>query len=148
MSSGKSLGTLQTQHFKLLCITTPTTFLETRLEFSFDAKLSSDYIPDSSLRLEIYHRLGEATSNEEVDNIFEELKDRFGAPPISVTWLYHMTRIRVFANKLNYTTLKFLAHTIATEHVSLSSKSYLLPPQPSPAALEAFVVKLLTKPPL
>lgn len=126
----------------------PTTFLETRLEFAYDAKLSSNYIPDSSLRLEIYHRLGEATSNEEVDNIFEELKDRFGAPPLSVTWLYHMTRIRVFANKLNYTTLKFLAHTIATEHVSLPPKSFLLPPQSSPAALEAFVVKLLTKPPL
>ena len=121
----------------------PTTFLETRLEFNYDAKLSSTYIPDSSLRLEIYHRLGEATTYEEIDNIFAELKDRFGKPPNSVNWLYHMTRIRVFANKLNYTTLKFLTHTLATEHVSNPPKSFLLPPQSSPEALEAFVTKLL-----
>ena len=121
----------------------PTSFIETRLEFAYDAKLSSTYIPDSSLRLEIYHRLGEATTNQEVDGIFAELADRFGKPPASVTWLYHMTRIRIFANKLGYTTLKFQNHTLATEHVSTPPKNFLLPAQSSPAALEAFITTLL-----
>ncbi|MBM3193924.1 MAG: transcription-repair coupling factor [Chlamydiae bacterium] len=121
----------------------PTSFIETRLEFSYDAKLSSFYIPDSSLRLEIYHRLGESTTNEEVENIFSELKDRFGKPPQCVIWLYHMTRIRIFANQKNYTLLKFLKSTISTEHVSNPPKSFLLPDPKDGEALEAFVRKIL-----
>ena len=50
------------------------------MEFSFDARLPEDYIDEISLRMEIYHRLGEATSPEEVDAILSELKDRFGPP--------------------------------------------------------------------
>jgi transcription-repair coupling factor (superfamily II helicase) len=122
----------------------PTSFIETRLEFSYDAKLSSFYIPDSSLRLEIYHKLGEATTNEEVENIFAELKDRFGKPPESVVWLYHMTRIRIFANQKNYTLLKFLKSTISLEHVSNPPKSFLLPAPKDGASLEAFVTKILS----
>ncbi len=123
----------------------PTSFLETKLEFAYDAKLSAEYIPDSSLRLEIYHRLGEASSNQDVESIFEELKDRFGKFPSCVLWLYHMTRIRIFANKQGYTSLKFLNQTLATEHTTLPPKSFLLPPQTNPATLEALVTNLLTK---
>ncbi len=36
-------------------------FTETKMEFSFDACLPEDYINETSLRMEIYHRLGEAS---------------------------------------------------------------------------------------
>jgi transcription-repair coupling factor (superfamily II helicase) len=121
-----------------------TSFLETRMEFNFDAKLSSDYIPDSSLRLEIYHRLGEATKNEEVEAIFAELQDRFGKPPECVIWLYHMTRIRIFANSKNYTVLKFQNKMLKLEHVSQPEKFIPLPGEVSPNFLEAFIIKHLS----
>ena len=82
-------------------------FIETKMEFPFDARLPDDYISASSLRMEIYHRLGEATSLEEVDNILNELKDRFGEPPAPVIWLIHMTRIRVRAAAQGFTLLKY-----------------------------------------
>ncbi len=126
-------------------------FYETQMEFTYDAKISSNYISDSSIRLEIYHRLGEATINEEVDEILNELKDRFGKPPRCLIWLYHMTRIRVFATKYNYLSLKFQQNNlIAKRQISKSqteTKSIILPQtqQQDPAMLEAFVINHLSK---
>jgi transcription-repair coupling factor (superfamily II helicase) len=125
-----------------------TTFLETRMEFLFDARLSSHYIPDSSLRLEIYHRLGEALDHKEVSNIFEELKDRFGPPPECVIWLYHMTRLRIFASTHQFLSLKFQNHTLFGERQlseKVEKKTFFIPPTVSPEELEKVTIKRLTE---
>lgn len=124
-----------------------TTFLETRMEFTYDAKLPAWYIEDSSLRLEIYHRLGECTTFDEVDEILKELKDRFGNPPDCVLWLYHMTRIKVFASRHHFTSLKFLTHTLAAERkgkTKVEKQSILLPKKVEASFFEAFVIEKLT----
>lgn len=90
-------------------------FIETKLEFSFNATLPEDYINESSIRMEIYNRLGEASSKEEVDNILIELKDRFGSPPLSVIFLINLTKIRIFANNNNFTLIKFNKVSITAE---------------------------------
>ena len=82
-------------------------FADTKLEYLFDARLPENYVNEVSLRMQIYHRLGEALSWEEVDAVWEEVVDRFGSPPQPAQWLYHLTRIRVFASSHNVTTLKF-----------------------------------------
>ena len=93
----------------------PTTFIETKMEFPFEAKIPEYYIFETSLRLEIYHRLGDAVSLEEVEEILKEMKDRFGKPPKQVIWLYHMTRLRLIAREKRYTLLKFSTHTLHLE---------------------------------
>lgn len=90
-------------------------FCETKMEFSYDARLPEGYINETSLRLEIYHRLGEATTFEEVDSLLAELEDRFGPYPPEVLWLYHMTRLRVFASEHQITLLKFENYTFTAE---------------------------------
>lgn len=75
----------------------PMHLLETKMEFTIDARIPEDYIQEPSLRMEIYHRLGEALSLEDVDKIYHEMKDRFGKPKEPVVYLYHLSRIRVFA---------------------------------------------------
>ncbi len=82
-------------------------FADTKMEYLFDARLPEDYVNEVSLRMEIYHRLGEALSWEEVDSLWAEVVDRFGSPPQPALWLYHLTRIRVFASLHNVTALKF-----------------------------------------
>ncbi len=82
-------------------------FNETKMEFGFDARLPEDYIHEVSLRMELYHRLGEAANFAEVDELFAEMKDRFGTPPDPVIWLYHLTRIRAFAAANHFSLLKF-----------------------------------------
>ena len=57
------------------------------MEFPFDARLPDEYVNEPGLRMELYHRLGEAASFEEVDAIFEEIKDRFGSLPVVAEWL-------------------------------------------------------------
>lgn len=94
---------------------TAPSFIETKMEFSFDARLPEDYIGEPSLRMEIYHRLGETSSEEETVSILAEMQDRFGPPPKEVIWLYHLTRLRIFAAQKGYTLLKFEKFTFTAE---------------------------------
>jgi transcription-repair coupling factor (superfamily II helicase) len=88
-------------------------FIETKMEFTFNATLPSYYINEPSLRMELYNRIGSATSFKELDDIFNEIKDRFGQiMPNEILWLYHLSRIRLFASGNYFTFIKFEKHTI------------------------------------
>lgn len=121
-------------------------FIETKMEFPFDARLPEDYINEPSLRMEIYHRLGEATSPEETASLLEEMKDRFGPPPPPVFWLYHLTRIRIVAAQQGYTLLKFtpsILHAEKQRGKNLEVKNFTLPRIKSPQDLEEKSIQLL-----
>jgi transcription-repair coupling factor (superfamily II helicase) len=123
-------------------------FTETKMEFSFDASLPETYINETSLRMEIYHRLGEATAPGEVDAILSELKDRFGPYPPQVLWLYHLTRLRLFASAQHFTLLKFENLTFTADRQSgkaLIKKTLPLPKTKKPDDLEKHVVAALTE---
>ncbi|HZX13304.1 MAG TPA: TRCF domain-containing protein, partial [Thermodesulfobacteriota bacterium] len=110
--------------------------------------LPDDYINESSLRMEIYHRLGEATDFAEVDAILSELKDRFGPYPAPVLWLYHLTRLRLFASSHHFTHLKFDTHTITAERQKgqeTLKKVLPLPKTKKPDELEKQTIELLKK---
>ncbi len=115
-------------------------FTETKIEFPYDARLPEEYVAESSLRLEIYHRLGEACSFEEVDAIIAELKDRFGPVPPQVMWLYHLTRIRIFAMQHKVVLIKIDSYTVHIEWPT-SKKSIPLPKMKKPEEIEAFLFK-------
>ena len=72
---------------------------EVRIELPVDAHLPHDYIPSERLRLEMYKRLAEVRSDEDVDAIAEELDDRYGDPPQEVTSLLLVARFRARARK-------------------------------------------------
>ena len=54
---------------------------EVRIELPVDAHLPHDYIPSERLRLEMYKRLAEVRTDDDVDLLREELVDRYGEPP-------------------------------------------------------------------
>lgn len=91
------------------------TLTDVKIECAADARIPEDYINETNLRIEIYQRLGEAIDDKEVEEIFHELVDRYGKYPLPVKWLYHLTKIRVFASKYGYTLLKWDKHTLTTE---------------------------------
>ncbi len=72
---------------------------EVRIELPVDAHLPHDYIPSERLRLEMYKRLAEVRSDEDVDLLLEELKDRYGEPPVEVTSLLLVARFRARARR-------------------------------------------------
>lgn len=90
-------------------------FTDVKMEFPYPASIPSSYIEESSLRIEFYHRLGDALTFEEAEAVLEELKDRFGKPPIEMLWLYRLTRIRIRAAEQKITTLQFGQKTLVLE---------------------------------
>lgn len=121
----------------------PISFLETKMEFPFNAQFPDTYVNDVSLRMELYHRLGELSTPQEADELLNELKDRFGEPPLPVLWLYHLARIRIFAAEHRFTLLKFGNLSFAAERQTekeLKSHTMLLPKKvQEPEALEKHV---------
>lgn len=65
-----------------------------------DLRIDEAYVPDMNQRLMVYRRLASARSLDEVSTALEEMRDRYGPPPASVTNLAHYARIRVLADRL------------------------------------------------
>ena len=70
---------------------------EVRIELPIDAHLPHDYIPSERLRLEMYKRLAEVRSDEDVDVLAEEMVDRYGEPPQEVVSIQLVARFRARA---------------------------------------------------
>jgi transcription-repair coupling factor (superfamily II helicase) len=56
-----------------------------------------EYIPDQNMRLQLYRRLADLASEQEVDDLSAELKDRFGPPPEEVSNLIYQMRVKLRA---------------------------------------------------
>lgn len=71
---------------------------ELRLELPVDAHIPEDYIDSERLRLEAYQKLsaasGPAAKEGQIDQVVEELVDRYGTPPDAVAHLVAVTRLR------------------------------------------------------
>lgn len=127
----------------------PSILADTKVEFLVDARLPDTYIHEANLRMEIYQRFGEAISVEEVDEIWKEIKDRFGKPPEAALWLYHLTRIRAFAARNGIVLLKQdkLTLTIEKQQGKEGStiKKILMKWPSTPQEMEQKVIALLKK---
>lgn len=119
---------------------------DVKIEIPVDARLPEDYVNDVSLRMEIYQRLGESFSLSEVDEIWAEVKDRFGPPPVTAEWLYYLTKLRIYGALNGFTLIKKDKVSLTVERMKggkITSKSFLLPPIKSPAELESKILTLL-----
>ena len=58
--------------------------VETAINLKVDLKIPSDFIDDELQRLRIYKQIATARSEEEVDSLYRDLEDRFGALPLPV----------------------------------------------------------------
>ena len=69
-------------------------------EPAVDLKIDETYVPDMNQRLMIYRRMAAARTEDELDAILDEVRDRYGPPPESVLNLADYGRIRVMADRL------------------------------------------------
>ena len=70
---------------------------EIRIDLPLAALLPKDYIAEERLRLDVYRRLGAATSDGELATIREELQDRFGPLPIEARLLFEVGHLKNIA---------------------------------------------------
>ena len=71
--------------------------LQVSIELPLSGALTTDYVPDRDLRLQLYRRMAGLRTLEEVDMMRSELSDRFGDPPPEVDNLLYQLRVKVLA---------------------------------------------------
>lgn len=69
------------------------------INLTLDAFIPSEYIRDGKQKIEMYKRFAAVTSFTDLDDLTEELLDRFGSIPQSVSNLLLVSRLRVLAIK-------------------------------------------------
>ncbi|WGW10766.1 transcription-repair coupling factor [Saxibacter everestensis] len=72
---------------------------EVRIELPINAHLPHEYVPHERLRLEAYRKLADAGEDKAVQEVLDELVDRYGPIPEPVANLAAVARFRVHARK-------------------------------------------------
>ncbi len=70
------------------------------VNLDIDLKIDEDYIPETNQRLTVYRRAASARSEAELSGLAEELRDRYGPVPSSISVLVEYGRIRLLADGL------------------------------------------------
>ena len=71
------------------------------IDLPLPAYLPTDWIPEISLRLQIYRRIGGLNTVDEVEAMRAELRDRFGALPAAVDGLLYQMQVKLLAQDAN-----------------------------------------------
>ena len=72
----------------------------TVIDIKISALIPSDFITDVHERLLLYKRISNATSDEELADLREEMIDRFGLLPQPIEQLFAVTKLKLQAEKL------------------------------------------------
>jgi transcription-repair coupling factor (superfamily II helicase) len=67
------------------------------LDLNLPARLPESYVPEASLRLQLYRRLAGLMDHGAIDEMGQELVDRFGPLPAPVENLLYVVRVKVLA---------------------------------------------------
>jgi transcription-repair coupling factor (superfamily II helicase) len=70
-----------------------------------DAYIPEEYIPHQGVRFQVYRRFASVTSDEDLQEIRDELRDRFGAPPPPVEGLFLLAGLRLAAGAMGISAL-------------------------------------------
>ena len=77
-----------------------------------DLRVDETYIPDMNQRLTVYRRMAAVRTEQELDRLIDEVRDRYGAPPDSVLNLAEYASIRILADKIRVESLDREGQTV------------------------------------
>ncbi len=83
-----------------------------------------DYISDDEQRLTIYRRLSELDSLQDIEDLEQELKDRFGPLPDKASWLLMYFKLNILAKQADLQNC-YVRHNVLTMEFKLEN----LPPR-------------------
>ncbi|MDD4519445.1 MAG: transcription-repair coupling factor [Alphaproteobacteria bacterium] len=72
-------------------------FYSPQISLDIPVMIPEDYLPDLSLRMELYHRISSLETKEEAQDLKEEMVDRFGALPESALNLFEIVELKILA---------------------------------------------------
>jgi transcription-repair coupling factor (superfamily II helicase) len=76
-----------------------------RIDLPIPARLPEEYVPDVRLRLQVYRRMAELGTMDEIDAMEQELADRFGALPPDAQNLMYQLRLKALARDAGVATI-------------------------------------------
>jgi transcription-repair coupling factor (superfamily II helicase) len=88
---------------------------ECKVALPIEALIPSNYISEAGLRVEIYRRISVATSKKQIENLSQEITDRFGSQPEPVKNLFKIAQLRLQAKKLGITALQYHSNCLTIE---------------------------------
>ena len=71
--------------------------IDVEIDLQVDAYLPQEYISDGRQKIDMYKRFRAITSLAELEELQEEIVDRFGEYPVEVDYLFRIAKIKVFA---------------------------------------------------
>jgi transcription-repair coupling factor (superfamily II helicase) len=74
--------------------------VETSMNLGVDIYIPKDYIADENLRMTFYKKIASASTEARLEDIRNEMRDRFGALPPNVDSLLHFVRVKWLAKTL------------------------------------------------
>jgi len=86
--------------------------LRSNVNLKIDLRIDEAYIPDMNQRLSVYRRIAAARSEALLADLLQEVRDRYGPPPPSLTHLEGYARIRIAADRLRLESIDREATTV------------------------------------
>ena len=123
---------------------------EVDIDLAGSALIPDDYLPDINTRLVFYKRISAAGSAAELEDLYAELADRFGAPPDAVRNLFDMSQLRQKAARLGITAIRGADNGITVEfaetpRINVDQLMQLLQTQPQDYRLKGQQRLLITR---
>ncbi len=81
-------------------------------EIYADSHLPDSYVGDARQKIEIYRRLALADDLKTVEELAEEVRDRFGPFPEPAVYLFDLARLRIRARELMIREVRLMDHTL------------------------------------
>jgi transcription-repair coupling factor (superfamily II helicase) len=88
------------------------------VELPLDAYLPPAYVMDEIERVDLYRRASGLASLTEVDDLAEELTDRFGEPPEPAMNLLGLSRVKILAREAGASSVSYRSGALAVVGVS------------------------------
>ncbi len=90
-----------------------------KVELPLDANVPVDYIEVERLRLEMYRKISEVHDEAGLDEVREEMEDRYGPAPEQVQHLFHLARFRLLARHHGLTDISLQGRNLRFSTVDL-----------------------------
>ncbi len=91
------------------------------VELALDAYLPVDYVRDEIERVDLYRRASGVHTPAELDDLAEELAERFGAPPEPALNLLGLSRVKLLAREVGATAVNYRSGALSVTGVTASA---------------------------
>lgn len=96
---------------------------ETFLELDYSGFIPDDYISDVVEKMEIYKKISSVMKEDDVENLYQEIADRFGPLPDEVVSLLGLAEVRCLCRRLKIRSIRERGGTAQIEFARLAELS-------------------------